>query len=345
MTNAVMTDAANAVATDAAAIRTTYTQALNDALRLEMAADDRVILLGEDIGRYGGVFSVTRGLLDEFGADRVLDTPISENGIVGAAVGMAMSGLRPVVEIMYADFLCLALDMLANGASALPFAYNGQVRMPLVVRTQGGAGINAGPQHSKSLEAWTAHLPGLHTVLPSNPADAKGLLTAALRADEPVVLFEHKLLYASEGDVPVGEHVVPLGTAEVVRAGRDVTVLALSRMVSESLVAARQLAEEGVDCEVVDVRSLRPLDVATLAASARKTGRVVVAAEAWVRYGPSAEIAAAVTEAAFDELRAPVVRLGSLGVPYPASPALEPSVLPDAATITEAARRLVEKTG
>ncbi|WP_232247812.1 alpha-ketoacid dehydrogenase subunit beta [Kitasatospora azatica] len=324
--------------------RMTYAQALNDALRLEMLADDRVVVLGEDVGRYGGVFSVTRGLMDEFGADRVLDTPISENGIVGAAMGMAMSGLRPVVEIMYTDFLCLALDSIANGVAAFPFAYNGQVTMPVVVRTQGGAGINAGPQHSKSLEAWTAHLPGLHTVLPSNPADAKGLLTAALRSDEPVILVEHKLLYSTEGEVPSGEHLVPLGTAQVVRPGTDATVLALSRMVPEALVAAARLAEQGLDCEVVDVRSLRPLDVATLAASARRTGRVVVAAEAWVRYGPSAEIAAAVTESAFDDLRAPVVRLGSLGVPYPASPALEQAVLPDAAAIQQAVEQLVKRT-
>ncbi|MCC9306064.1 alpha-ketoacid dehydrogenase subunit beta [Kitasatospora sp. RB6PN24] len=322
----------------------TYSQALNDALRREMAADDRVVVLGEDVAHYGGIFSVTRGLLDEFGADRVLDTPISENGIVGGAIGMAMSGLRPVVEIMYTDFLCLALDTIANGVAAFPFAFNGQVSMPIVVRTQGGAGINAGPQHSKSLEAWTAHLPGLHTVMPSSPADAKGLLTAALRSDEPVVLVEHKLLYRSEGEVPEGDHLVPLGTAEVVRPGRDATVLALSRMVPEALTAAEQLARQGLEVEVVDVRSLRPLDTATLAASARRTGRVVVAAESWVRYGPSAEIAAAVTELAFDDLRAPVVRLGSLGVPYPASPALEPSVLPNAAAIEHAVEQLVKRT-
>ncbi|WP_055589264.1 alpha-ketoacid dehydrogenase subunit beta [Peterkaempfera griseoplana] len=322
--------------------RLTYAQALNDALRGEMLRDERIVLLGEDIGVYGGVFSVTSGLLEQFGPDRVLDTPISENGIVGAAVGMAMSGLRPVVEIMYTDFLCLALDSIANGAAVFPFAYGGQVSMPLVIRTQGGAGANAGPQHSKSLEAWTAHLPGVHTVLPSNPADAKGLLTSALRSSEPVVLVEHKLLYGTEGEVPEGEHLVPLERAQVVRPGRDATVIALSRMVGEALVAAEQLAEQQLDVEVIDVRSLRPLDVATLAASARRTGRVVVAGEAWVRYGPTAEIAAAVTEAAFAELRAPVVRVGSLGVPYPASPALEPTVLPDADTLRRAVEDLVK---
>ncbi|MFG3284546.1 alpha-ketoacid dehydrogenase subunit beta [Streptomyces sp. NPDC048111] len=321
----------------------TYSEALNSALRAEMRRDERIVLLGEDIGVYGGVFSVTRGLLEEFGPHRVRDTPISENGIVGAAVGMAMSGLRPVVEIMYTDFMTLALDSIANGAAAFPFAYGDQVRMPVLIRTQGGAGISAGPQHSKSLEAWTAHLPGIHTVLPSNAADAKGLLTAAVRADDPVVMVEHKLLYSTGCAVPAGEHVVPLGTAAVVRPGRDVTVLALSRMVGEALSAADQLAEQGIDVEVVDIRSLRPLDVATLTRSARKTGRVVVATDSWVRYGPSAEVAAAVTEAAFAELRAPVVRLGSLGVPYPSSPRLESAVLLDSAAVVRSVETLVKE--
>ncbi|MEU9591793.1 alpha-ketoacid dehydrogenase subunit beta [Streptomyces sp. NPDC048219] len=321
----------------------TYSDALNAALREEMRRDDRVILLGQDVGVYGGVFSVSRGLLDEFGCERVVDTPISENGMVGAAVGMALSGLRPVVEMMYTDFMTLALDSIANGAAVFPFAYGDQVTVPIVIRTQGGAGINAGPQHSKSLEAWTAHLPGIHTVLPSSPADAKGLLTSALRSDDPVVLVEHKLLYKESGPVPEGDHIVPLGTAQVVRPGTDVSILTLSRMVGESLVAAEHLAEEGIDAEVVDIRSLRPLDIATLARSARKTGRVVVATESWVRYGPSAEIAAAVTEAAFAELRAPVVRLGSLGVPYPASSALEPIVVPYAASIQQSVATLMKE--
>ncbi|MFH0516166.1 alpha-ketoacid dehydrogenase subunit beta [Streptomyces sp. M41] len=321
----------------------TYSQALNSALRQEMRRDDRVVVLGQDVGVYGGVFSVTQGLLDEFGPERVLDTPISENGMVGAAVGMAMSGLRPVVEMMYTDFMTLALDSIANGAAVFPFAYGDQVQVPIVIRTQGGAGANGGPQHSKSLEAWTAHLPGIHTVLPSTAADAKGLLTSALRSDDPVALVEHKLLYKTTGPVPEGDHLVPLGTAQVVRPGTDVSILALSRMVGEALIAAEHLAAAGIDAEVVDIRSLRPLDVATLAASARRTGRVVVATEAWVRYGPSAEIAAAVTEAAFAELRAPVVRLGSLGVPYPASPALEPTVVPDAAGIQQSVETLVKE--
>lgn len=320
-----------------------YSQALNDALASEMRRDDRVLILGEDIARYGGVFSVTQGLLEEFGPHRVVDTPISENGIVGAAIGMAMSGLRPVVEIMFADFLSLALDSLANGAAALPFAYGDQVSVPIVVRTQGGMGGNgAGPQHSKSLEAWTAHLPGLHTVAPSSPADAKGLLTGAVRSDEPVVFIEHKKLYGGVGEVPSGEHTVPLGRASIARPGRDVTILTYSWMTSVVLRAADLLAEEGIHVEVVDVRSLRPLDLATIVPSVRRTGRACVVTEAWTRYGPGAELAAAVTESAFDHLKAPVLRLGALGVPLPAAPSLEESVLPSVAEIVRGVADLAD---
>jgi len=322
----------------------TYAQALNSALREEMRRDERVVVLGEDVARYGGMFRVTAGLLEEFGSGRVVDTPISENGIVGAAVGMAMGGLRPVVEIMHADFLALAMDSLANGASVLPFVYGEQVSIPLVVRTQGGAGANAGPQHSKSLEAWTAYLPGLHTVLPATPANAKGLLTSAVRANDPVVLLEHKLLYRKTGEVPDGEHVVPLGSASVVRPGTDATVIALSRTLGPACAAAATLAADGIDVEVVDVRSLRPLDLATLAGSVLGTGRAVVVTEAWTRFGPAAEIAAAVTEAAFHRLMAPVVRLGCVGAPIPASPALESGMLPNAAAIERAVTRLCRVT-
>jgi pyruvate/2-oxoglutarate/acetoin dehydrogenase E1 component len=320
-----------------------YSSALNSALTAEMRRDERVVVLGEDVAVYGGVFGVSRGLLAEFGPGRVIDTPISENGIVGAAVGMAMSGLRPVVEIMYTDFLTLAMDSLANSAAVLPFAYGGQVSLPIVVRTQGGIGNGTGPQHSKSLEAWTAHLPGVHTVVPSGPADAKGLLASAIRSDDPVVFIEHKRLYAMAGEVPDDEHLVSLSSARVLRKGSDVTVITWSAMVGEALAAAASLAERNLDVEVIDVRSLRPLDIATLAASARKTGLVVIAAEPWVRYGPSAEIAAAVTEAAFDELLASVVRIGSLGVPLPASPSLEPAVLPRAESIEQAVVALTKR--
>ncbi len=319
----------------------TYAEALNDALRQEMRRDERVVVLGEDVAVYGGIFGATKGLLDEFGPRRVVDTPISENGIVGAAIGMAMAGLRPVVEIMYSDFLCLALDTLANAAAVYPFISRGTVNVPLVVRTQGGPGSGAGPQHSKSLEQWTAHLPGVHTVLPSDAADAKGLLTAAIRSDDPVVVFEHKGLYGTEDLVPEGEHVTPLGTARVLHEGADITIIAMSGMVRHALDAAASLSACGVRAEVVDVRSLRPLDTETLVASARKTGRVVVAAETWLRYGPTAEIAAVIAEQAFDDLRAPVARVGALAVPYPASPHLESAVLSRGDTIVRAAEQLL----
>lgn len=252
-----------------------------------------------------------------------------------------MSGLRPVVEIMYSDFLCLALDSLANGAAVYPFTSQGRITVPVVIRTQGGPGANAGPQHSKSLEQWTAHLPGVHTVMPSDPADAKGLLTAAIRSDEPVVIFEHKGLYTTEDLVPEGEHLVPLGTARVVHEGSDITIVAMSGMVRYALDAAAALSAHGIRAEVIDVRSLRPLDTATLVASARKTRRVIVAAETWLRYGPTAEIASAITEEAFDDLAAPVARVGALAVPYPASPALEPAATRGAHDIVAASHRLL----
>jgi pyruvate/2-oxoglutarate/acetoin dehydrogenase E1 component len=296
----------------------TYAQALNDALRQEMRRDERVIVLGEDVAVYGGIFGATKGLLDEFGPDRVVDTPI-----------------------MYSDFLCLALDSIANAAAVYPFVSHGRVNVPLVVRTQGGPGNSAGPQHSKSLEQWTAHLPGIHTVLPSAPADAKGLLAAAIRSDDPVVMFEHKGLYATEDLVPEGEHLSPLGTARVVHEGTDVTIIALSGMVRHALAAAASLSALGVHAEVVDVRSLRPLDTTTLVASARKTGRVVVAAETWLRYGPTAEIAAAITEEAFEDLHAPVARVGALAVPYPAGPTLESAVVRKADDIVRATQRVL----
>lgn len=323
-------------------IRMTYAQAINDALRREMRRDGRVIVLGQDIGVYGGIFGATRGLLEEFGDDRVVDTPISENGIVGAAIGMAMSGLRPVVEIMYSDFLCLALDSLANGAAVFPFVTQDEVNVPIVIRTQGGPGNSGGPQHSKSLEQWTAHLPGIHTVLPSDVADAKGLLTSAIRSNDPVIIFEHKRLYATEGLVPEGDHVTPLGTARVLQEGTDVTLVALSGMVGHTLDAAASLSAAGVQAEVIDVRSLRPLDTHTLVASARKTGYVVVAAETWLRYGPTAEIAAAIMEEAFEDLFAPVARVGAPGVPYPASPPLESAVLRKPDDVVLATQRLLK---
>lgn len=318
-----------------------YREAVSEALREEMRRDERVIVLGEDIGVYGGVFKVTSGFLEEFGEARVLDTPISEGGIVGCAVGAAMMGLRPVVEIMYADFLTLAMDQLANHAALLPFVYGDQVTMPLVVRTQGGAGASAGAQHSKSLEAWVAHIPGLRVAMPATPADAKGLLKTALREMEPTVIFEHKLLYNTRGPVPDGEHLTPLGSAVVRRPGRDVTIVATSRMVLEALAASGALAAEGIEAEVVDPRTLRPLDTATILESVSRTHRALVVYEAWRTGGFGAEIAAVIAEEGFDYLDGPVRRLGGRDLPIPYSPPLEAAVIPTRDSIAAQARALL----
>lgn len=318
-----------------------YRAAVSEALREEMQRDERVIVLGEDIGVYGGVFKVTEGFLGEFGPDRVLDTPISENGIVGCAVGAAMLGLRPVVEIMYADFLALAMDQLVNQAGLLPYIYGDQIELPLVVRTQGGAGANAGAQHSKSLEAWVAHIPEIQVAAPATPADAKGLLKTAVRSSAPTVIFEHKLLYNTRGPVPPGDHLAPFGTAEVRRAGNDVTVVAYSRMVLEALAAAETLADEGIDVEVIDVRSLRPLDSDTIIESITRTHRALVVYEAWRTGGFGAELAATMAEEGFDWLDAPVVRLGGLDTPIPYSPTLERNAVPDRTNIAARIRTLV----
>jgi len=305
-----------------------YREAVSEALREEMRRDERIVLLGEDIGVYGGVFKVTSGFLEEFGETRVLDTPISEGGIVGCAAGAAMLGLRPVVEIMYADFLTLAMDQLANHAALLPFVYGDQITLPFVLRTQGGAGASAGAQHSKSLEAWVAHIPGLRVAMPATPADAKGLLKTALREMEPTVIFEHKLLYNTKGPVPDGDHVTPLGSAVIRRPGRDVTIVATSRMVLEALAAAEALAAEGIEAEVVDPRTLRPLDTATILESVSRTHRAFVVYEAWRTGGFGAEIAAVIAEEGFDYLDAPVRRLGGRDLPIPYSPPLGAAVIP-----------------
>ncbi len=316
-----------------------YGEALHEALVQAMEADPSVIVFGEDVARYGGVFKVTRDLLERFGAARVRDTPIAEQAIAGLAIGAALQGLRPVAEIMYADFLPLCLDQLVNQASVLPTIWNGQVTLPFVLRTQGGAGAGAAAQHSKSLEAWVAHIPGLKVVMPSTPADAKGLLAAAIRDPNPVVFIEHKLLYNTKGPVPEGEHVTPIGPAFVRKAGRDVTLVASSRMTLEALKAAEALAADGIDAEVIDVATLRPLDAETLAASIKKTHRAVVVNEGWRFCGYGAELAATIGEVAFGWLDAPVERLGGLDRPIPYAQSLEMAAIPDAARIAEAARR------
>ena len=318
-----------------------YAEALNDALRIEMQRDPRVIVLGEDIAEHGGAFQVTAGLLAEFGPMRIMQTPISEIGLVGTAVGAALTGMRPVAELMYIDFSGLAIDQIVNQAAQNRFMFGGQARVPLVVRTQGGSGRGNAAQHSKSLEAWFTHVAGLKVVMPSTPADAKGLLATAIRDDDPVMFIEHKLLYRTKGPVPTGEYLIPLGKADIKREGTDVTIVTWSREVLFSLEAAAALAEEGISAEVVDVRSLVPLDKETILASVRKTRRCLVVHEAIKRGGYGGEIAALVAEEAFDDLDAPPGRLAGLETPIPYAQPLELGVVPQAADIVRVARELV----
>jgi len=321
--------------------RMRYAEALRETLRQEMLRDPNVVLYGEDIGIYGGVFKVTRGLQQEFGDRRVRDTPISEAAMAGMTVGAAMAGLRPVLEIMYADFLPLILDTLANQASALPGIWPGQITLPLVIRTQGGGGAGAGAQHSKSFDGLMAHIPGLKVVSPATPADAKALLTAAIRDPNPVIVLEHKLLYNMSDEVPEGDAPGEIGRAHVLRPGRDVTILANSRMVHEALRAAERLADEdGISAEVIDLRTLRPLDSATILASVRRTARAVVVNEDWRTGGFGAEVSAMIAEEAFEYLDAPVCRIGTRDRPIPYSQPLEAAALPDAAAIVAGVRAM-----
>ena len=304
-----------------------------------MRRDPSVWLFGEDIAVYGGVFKVTRDLVAEFGPARVRDTPISEQTLTAMAVSAAMSGTRPVLEIMYADFLPLSIDALMNQASIYNYIWNGAVTMPFVLRTQGGGGAGAGAQHSKSLDALVAHIPGLKVVAPATAADAKGLLKAAIRDDHPVIVLEHKLLYNTRDEVPSGEHLVEIGRARVARAGTDVTLVASSRMVHEALKAAEALAKDNVSAEVIDLRTLRPLDLPLVLESVRKTHHAVVVNEGWRFCGYGAELSASIMEQGFDDLDAPVERLGIEDMPIPYSEPLETAVLPSAAKIAAAARR------
>lgn len=317
----------------------TYRDALREALREEMSRDKRVFLLAEDIGVHGGTFKVTEGLLNEFGPRRVLDTPISESGFVGAAVGAALMGMRPVTEIMFIDFITVAMDQIVNNAAKMCYMYDGEVGVPLVIRAPYGPGVRMGVHHSQSLEAWFAHVPGLKVAMPSTPADAKGLLKSSIRDGNPILFLEHKLLYNTSGPVPDGEHLVPFGKADVKREGTDVTVVATGMMVHHALSAAEQLSQLGISVEVIDPRTLQPLDEETLVRSARKTGRVVVAQEAPVKYGAASEIAAVIATQAFGYLDTPVERVGMPFVPVPFSPVLEDFVIPKQADIVEAVRR------
>lgn len=317
-----------------------YAEALNAALREEMRADPRVFLFGEDVARYGGVFKVSKGLLEEFGENRVRDTPISEQALTAMAVAAAMTGARPVLEIMYADFIPLTLDALINQASIYNYIWDRQVETPFVLRTQGGGGAGAGAQHSKSLDAMLAHIPGLKVVAPSTPADAKGMLKAAIRDPQPVIFLEHKLLYNLRGKVPDDE-IVPLCRAVTRREGTDVSLFATSKMVHEALRAAELLAADGVSAEVIDLRSLRPLDLGAIVASVTKTHHAVVVNEGWRFCGYTAELAATIMDHAFDELDAPVARVALPDMPIPYSEPLETAMLPSAETIRAAALKTV----
>ena len=316
-----------------------FAEALSAALREEMLRDETVWLFGEDISTYGGVFKVTRGFREEFGEERVRDTPISEQTLTAMAVTAAMTGTRPVLEIMYADFMPLTLDALINQASIYEYIWADQVQMPFVLRTQGGGGAGAGAQHSKSLDALIAHIPGLKVVAPATPADAKALLKAAVRDPQPVVFLEHKLLYNTRGDVPDGEVVGEIGKARVAAEGDDVSIFATSKMVHDALQAAELLSRDGISAEVIDLRSLRPLDSGAIVQSIEKTNHAVVVNEGWRFCGYGAELSATIMEQAFDYLDAPVERLGTLDMPIPYSQPLEMSVLPDAEKIAAAARQ------
>jgi pyruvate dehydrogenase E1 component beta subunit len=319
-----------------------YVRAIAQALADAMAADSSVIVLGEDVGEAGGSFSATRGLRERFGAARVLDTPISEAALVGAAVGAALGGLRPVAEIMFMDFITLAMDALVNQAAKARFMSGGQCSVPMVLRTPHGGGLNAGPQHSQCLEAWLAHIPGLKVVCPSDAASAYGLLRTAIADPDPVIVVEHKRLYGHRQEVAAPLAPVPLGVAATLRPGRDATVVSYGAMVHVALDAATMLAADGIEVEVIDLRSLQPWDEATVLASLARTHRLVVAHEAVEAFGIGAEIVARMADAGFDELDGPIVRVGAPFMPVPFARTLEAAYLPDAARIAAAVRRTLE---
>ena len=319
-----------------------YAEALNEALREEMRRDDRVIVFGEDVGVFGGVYRVTKGLLEEFGPERVLDTPISEAAIAGTAIGAALMGLRPVAEIMYVDFLTLATDMLITHAAKLRFMSGGQVKLPMVIRTQYSLGRAHGCQHSQFLAACFLQSPGIKVVLPGTPKDAKGLLKSAIRDDDPVLFIESGVLYRLKGPVPEDEYLIPLGKCDVKREGEDVTIVAVARTVTEALKAADKLAEEGISAEVIDLMTIQPMDYDTIVKSVMKTNRLVIADDSVKTCGISAEVSAYISEFAFDYLDAPIIRVNSPPLPIPFSPQLEKQYMVDSDKIVDAVKRLVK---
>lgn len=319
----------------------TYREALNQALREELERDERVFIMGEEVGYFGGAFKVTDGLLAVFGEKRVRDTPISELTIVGAGIGAAMGGLKPIVELMTINFGLLAIDQIINNAAKIHYMFGGNAKVPIVIRAPQGAGHQLGAQHSQSLEAYFLHCPGLRVVIPATPADAKGLLKTCVRQDNPVIFLEHESLYGVKGEVPEDDYLTPLGQAHVIRLGKDVTLVSYSKCVYDSIAAADALENEGIDAEVIDLRTLNPLDIGTVVESTKKTGKVIVVYEGWRTGGAGAEIAAQIYEAAFDHLDAPVERVATLDTPIPYNARLERAALPSAADIVKVAERLI----
>jgi len=320
-----------------------FAEALNQALQEEMRRDSRVFVIGEDIGRMGGLFKVTKGLLEEFGADRVIDSPISEAAIAGAGVGSALVGARPVIEFQFVDFITLAMDQVVNHAAKLRYMTGGSVSVPLVIRAPVCGGIGLGAQHSQSLEAWFVHVPGLKVVMPSTPADAKGLLKSAIRDANPVLFLEHRLLYGQTGPVPDDDFSIPIGSADIKRAGNDLTIAATGRTVPLSLTAAEKLAGEGIDVEVIDPRTLKPLDKATIVKSVKKTNRLVVVSDGWRTGGYAAEVMAVIMEECFFDLDAPIQRVCGKDVPMPVAAALQKAAMVSEDDILNACRIAVSR--
>ena len=318
-----------------------YREALNQALREELDRDERVFIMGEEVGYFGGAFKVTDGLLAVYGERRVRDTPISELSFTGAGIGAAMGGLKPVVELMTINFGLLAIDQIVNSAAKIHYMFGGHAKVPIVIRAPQGAGHQLGAQHSQNLEAYFMHCPGLRVVIPATPADAKGLLKTCIRQEDPVIFLEHESLYGVKGEVPDGEHLVPLGLANVMREGKDVTLISYSKCVYDAMAAAEALENEGIDAEVIDLRTLNPLDLNTIVESVKKTGKAIVIYEGCRTGGAGAEIAAQIYEAAFDHLDAPVERIATLDTPMPYNARLERAALPSAADIVKAAERLM----
>jgi pyruvate dehydrogenase E1 component beta subunit len=319
----------------------TYLEAVREAMTQEMERDSRVIMIGEDIGEYGGAFQVSYGMLEQFGPERILDTPITELALTGAAVGAALIGMRPIAEIMFMDFTTLASEQLVNQAAKLRFMFGGQSTVPMVLRTPAGSGTGAAEHHSQSFENWFVHVPGLKVVMPTTPYDVKGLLVSSIRDDNPVVFIEHKLLYKTKGEVPEDLYEIPLGQADIKREGKDLTIIATGIMVQKSLAAADQLSNEGIDIEIVDPRTLRPLDTETIVKSVKKTGKVLIVHEAVKTGGFGGELAGVIAESeAFGYLEAPILRLAGEEVPIPYNRELERASVPQIEDIVEKAREL-----